>query len=116
MESLLIIIVLIVVVMFGLEIYSNFDHSYTEPGKTLDENAEIVKMDSEQVKYVRNNAKFKTTVTFSDGFTFVTHKTKKEYDGLRRYTISIEPDTKLTIINNATEAHRKAVEKSKTHR
>lgn len=90
------------------EIYSRFNHTYYS-AERLDTNAQIVSCDSEQVKYTKNNAKFKTTVMFSDNFIFVTHQTRREMEGLMHYSISVDERMKRAIINEAKAAHTKAL-------
>ena len=60
------------------DIWSHFDHcSWDEPSNPFLE-ATIVDIKVEKVHYVKNGAKFKTTILFSDGFRFVTHRTKRD--------------------------------------
>lgn len=68
-------------------------------------NAKVIDIQVERVIYTKNNAKFKTTVLFDDGYVFVSHKTDRE-DHTFRYKISISRETQEVIINNAITQHR----------
>lgn len=90
------------------EAWSWFDHCKWESWATPDQNAKLTNFSSEQVKYSKNNAKYKTTVSFSDGFTFTTFKTGRE-SGFMSYRIYIDQAMKLEIIQKAIDKHDKAV-------
>lgn len=94
-------------VQMGKAIWSCFAHTSWDKDATPDPDAIIVNINSQQVKYVKNGAKFKTTVEFSDGFTYVTHKTHRE-NHFGSYTISVN---RKEIAEAAKAAHAKAVEK-----
>ena len=84
-----------------------FDHSKIATNAVLSPDAIITNVQSEKVQYVKNGMKFKTTVSFSDGFTFVTHKTNRE-DGFLTYQIAINGEE---ILENAKKAHERALKK-----
>ena len=92
------------------EFYSYADHGKWKKDSRPDPDAEIVNTTEEQVKYIKNGAKYKTTIFFSDGFYFITHKTNQK-NGLGHYTISIDSDLRNTIKERAIAAHTKAVSK-----
>lgn len=94
----------------GRSVYWSFDHLGWNNVARPDADAQINNFTSEQVKYEKNGAKFKTTVTFTDGFYYITHKTNSERHVLS-YTISIDDALKAEIIKKAIEKHQKAVEK-----
>lgn len=94
-------------VNMGKSIHSLFNQSRWSENANPDPDAIIVDMKSQQVKYVKNGAKFKTTVTFSDGFTFTTHKTNR-VNHFGSYTISVD---RKEVAQMAKDAHAKAVEK-----
>lgn len=94
-------------VQMGKAIWSCFAHTSWDKDANPDPDAIIVDINSQQVKYVKNGAKFKTTVVFSDGFTYVTHKTNRE-NHFGSYTISVN---RKEIAEAAKLAHAKAVEK-----
>ena len=94
-------------VQMGKAIWSCFNHTSWEKEAIPDPNAIVTGVNSRQVKYVKNGAKFKTTVTFSDGFTFVTHKTNRE-NHFGSYTISVN---RMEIAEMAKAAHAEAVSK-----
>lgn len=91
----------------GLAIYHIADHSKWQENAVPDPGARIIDIKSEKVKYIKNDARFKTTVTFSDGFFFTTHKTDRE-NHFGSYTISVN---KKVVLEAAIQAHAKAVEK-----
>ncbi len=105
---LLFIIIIFVVVTLNKSVSSNFDQTRKEPYTKLQPDATIVNVEVEQVQYVKNSAKFKTTVYFSDGFVFITHKTDRD-DNFFTYKISISPELRKEIIQNAIEAHDRAL-------
>lgn len=86
-------------------ILTKFDSSRWEDEAQPDIKAEIISVESEKVQYVKNGAKFKTTVIFEDGFKFVTHKTDRE-QRFGSYTISVN---RAEICRRAVQAHEKAV-------
>ncbi len=96
--------------VFGRAIYSLFDHTEWDEDSEPDLNAKITDVYSEKVQYVKNGMKYKTTVTFSDGFNFITHKTNRE-DYIFTYQISMDEELKKEIISKAVRSHKKAVEK-----
>lgn len=95
---------------FAKGFWSIFDHAKISKSAILREDAKIVNVRSEKVQYVKNGMKYKTTVTFSDGFTFITHETDRD-DHFLSYNISISPELQEWIIRAATDAHEDAFEK-----
>ena len=71
--------------------------------------AKIVDINFEKVQYTKNGMKYKTTVSFSDGFKFITHKTNRK-DSFFTYQISIDETLRQDIIEKATRLHIRAVE------
>ena len=108
----LLLLALLLVLCFGKPVWSLFDHSKTEPNAVLRSDAKIVDIDTEQVTYMKNGAKYKTTIRFSDGFVFTTHKTDRD-DNFFSYKISISPELRKEIISNAIEAHDRALQKQR---
>ena len=102
--------VALIIGVFGKEWYSYFDHWEWEDDDRLDKNAEIVSVTSDKVLYVKNGGKYKTTVTFSDGFVYITHTTNRE-DGFFHYRISVDEELKKEIIKEAISCHNKTVDK-----
>jgi hypothetical protein len=90
-----------------MNIYAAFNHTHWAENAKPSKNAVITSTDVQQVKYAKNNAKFKTTVYFSDGFWFVTYKTNREQHMLS-YTISTN---KAEAERMATVAHSAAIAK-----
>lgn len=93
----------------GKAVWNCFDHSKVKANSVLCSDANIVDVRSEKVQYAKNGAKYKTTVTFSDGFKFITHKTNRE-DNFFTYQISVDTEE---ILENATKAHDRALKKQK---
>ena len=89
-------------------VYYLFDHSGWEEHTKPNAKAGILKVSSEKVQYVKNGQKYKTTVWFSDGFYFITHKTNRE-DNFLSYEISVDEDLMEEIITKACKRHDKAV-------
>lgn len=92
------------------EVYWNFDHGKWDKDATPDINANVVDISSKKESYGKNNTKFKTTVKFSDGYRFITTKTKRQ-DKLLTYKISIDEELSKKIIDAAKASHEKAVKK-----
>ena len=88
------------------------DHGKWAKGAAPDPNATIVNTQVEQVKYVKNGAKYKTEITFSDGYHFISHKTNVK-TGFGHYTISIDRELAEKIKANAIAYHAKAVAKKR---
>ena len=105
--------IIVLVVLFGWlafswykEIASKFDYSRWASGAKPNKDAVILEVNTKKVKYIRNQAKFKSVVRFSDGFSFTTHQTgRKEHFGY--YTISVSEEEISAI---AKRAHRSALE------
>ena len=104
------LLILFFVWLFYKPVWSMFDHTGWNAGAIPNRNATVKDMKSERVKYLRNGAKFKTVVTFSDGFWYMTHKTNRK-NGFMKYTISVDRELKLQILEKAVAAHREAVVK-----
>ena len=94
--------------IYGREISSFFDHTAWKPLSNPKIDATIVDISTEKVKYIKNGSKFKTTITFSDGFQFITHKANVT-SGLLSYTVSIDGDKRKELIEKAIAAHSQAV-------
>ena len=108
---MVIFIVLLILLCFWVghkDILSNFDSSGKKSNTRLDPYADILDINIEQVQYARNDAKFKTTVTFSDTYYYETHLTHRE-NGFYSYTISIDQELREQILRNAIFAHNAAV-------
>ena len=88
--------------------YNIFDHTEWEDYSKLNLNAKIVNIKTEKVQYTKNGMKYKTTVSFSDGFNFITHKTNRD-DSFFSYQISIDESLQAEIISKAVLSHEKAV-------
>ena len=110
MEFIAVMVFIVCICLACRAIYHLFDHTDYDTTLPLDPHAKIVDICSEQVQYTKNGAKYKTTVSFADGFRFITHKTKRK-EGFFTYQISIDEETLKRIIDKAIFAHKKAVEK-----
>ena len=93
------------------DVSSFFNHSGWNAISNPSSDATIIDVKSEEVQYAKNNAKYKTTVTFSDGFYFVTHETNRE-NSFFSYKITVDKFLMSRIIDNAKRAHEKAVIKA----
>lgn len=92
------------------DIYTWFDHCGWKENSNPNKKAKIQNITSEKIQYVKNKAKLKTKVIFSDGFYFVTYKTDRE-NGFLTYRIFISDEHKKDIIDMAVEKHNLAVDK-----
>lgn len=94
-------------------IYSWFDHYGWKKNSSPKKNAKMHWITSEKVHYGSSStkAKLKTTVTFSDGFYFITHKTEYDRTGVFAYRMYISGELKKKIIESAIKKHDLAVEK-----
>ena len=97
------------VYLMAMETYTKFDHSFI-PSTPLKSDAKIVDTTSEQVRYMKNGAKYKTNVVFSDGFIFTTYKTKRKVKNFTYY-IFIDNELAMQITELAIKAHTKAYDK-----
>ena len=105
------ILVGLIALLCGREIYSCFDRGRWSSGSNPNPDAKVVHISSERVSYIKNGAKYKTIVEFSDGYWFITHKTKRtEHFG--SYTISIDDELRQYIIEKAAAKHAVAVDKA----
>ena len=94
------VIGLIVFGIYGL-IHSSHDNWYPLSGKTLDRNAVITGVKTSRY----NKYKFKTVVTFSDGFRYTAFDTKSSYSGFNKQTIQVTPEMKVAIAERAQKKH-----------
>ncbi len=84
--------------------YENASYSYLDPDAT------IVDVSTEEYRFSKTDKGFKTVVTFSDGFKYLS--TDVDYDIHITYaTYSVDKFTKMEIMHNAIESHDKAYEK-----
>lgn len=109
----------IIPVLFGLlafwigeAIYWCFDHGKWDKDAQPNPQAVVVGFTSKKKSLGRNNMKFITTVTFSDGYIFKTSKTKRT-DRLLSYRISVDGELGNLIMQNAKKSHNKAIKKLK---
>lgn len=108
----LILLVILAYPIFGLvrAFLSLFDRGVWGKNAIPNANARIVDMRMEKVQYIKNGTKYKTKVLFSDGFTFITHKTERA-DGLFNYSIFISPELRDKILKKAEVTHQRAVKR-----
>ncbi len=90
-------------------LYSWSDHGKWARNSAPDPNATIVDRSVSEVEFLKNGKKIKRTLTFSDGFTYVTYKTRRK-DGFFTYSIGLnENDTKEFLLK-AIDKHYQQVE------
>ena len=106
----LLVVCILVIWWLSVIIWSLFDHTGWKPNSTPDRNAKISNVKRTRVEYTKNGMKYKTTIEFSDGFYFITHKTNRE-DGFFTYQISIDESLQQQIIDKAILKHNKYVKK-----
>lgn len=86
------------------------DHSgWDDQNKKPDINASITKINHQKVSFIMFRSKMKTTVTFSDGFYYTSGKTKTAQVDARHYSISVDREMTLDIVEKAIKAHADAV-------
>lgn len=105
------VIVSIGVVLYNMckSVYTWSDHYGWEENSSPDKNAKIKNITSKEVQYSRNGAKLKTTITFSDGFYFISYKTDRE-DKALTYKIYLSNELREKIIGSAIEQHKMSVD------
>lgn len=108
----LLLLLVLGVVVYNIcgDVHSWSDHYGWGKNSTPDKEAKIQNITSERVQFARNEAKFKTTVTFSDGFYFITYKTNRD-NSVLTYKIYISDELKNEIINSAIKQHISAVDR-----
>lgn len=80
------------------------------------DNASLLRLDALPIDVTRKlvglkgSHRWRTTVTFEDGFRYISHKTDVE-ERFISYSISVSAKTHKEIILDAILAHRRAVEK-----
>ena len=92
----------------------NAGHSVRNSKLDLDYDPTVSNISSEEVKFGKTMAEYKTTVTFTDGFEYVTNKTK--YDKgpvVASYKYYIDEELREEIIKDAIAAHDKAYAKQR---
>ena len=109
MVIFLIALAMIIYFAFRKQVWSLSDHSEAYHNVELKQDAKIIDIKTEKVQYMKNDTKYKTTVSFSDGFSFITHKTNRE-DHFFTYNISVGSELYEQIIGNAIAAHNRALE------
>lgn len=97
--------ILLAILSIAAKIYNSFSHTYYKKEK-LRPDAKIVDVKRMTVGG-KNDKKICTTVTFDDGFEYVSHKTDRE-NHLMSYRIQVTEATKKEILEDAIAAHQKA--------
>ncbi len=100
----------LVIFLIAQNIYWHYDHGKWGKNAVPSYDASVIDISTKQVLYSKNNAKFKTTVVFSDGYTFITHKTKRK-DRVFTYQISVDAELAKEILQLAKLSHDNAVKK-----
>ena len=101
------ILIAIPIVLYILKKKYKAGHGEIDDEKRLDPNATIKGFFSETVSNGKAS-EYRTTVTFSDGFQYITTKTKYKAGPMSgTYTCYIDEDLKQKIIKEATECHYK---------
>ena len=112
--------ILFLLLCFGIVVYNTyksvyawFDHYGWEKNSKPNKNAKIQNMTSTVVRYGSSStkSKLKTTIIFSDGFYFITHKTEYERVDFIVYKLYLSEELKKKIIDSAIEKHKLAVDK-----
>lgn len=109
MVGLLLLLVIALGPIFWSSWYNSTDHQKIPPDAELLPNAEIVKVDRKR-SGLKGSYRFRTIVTFSDGFEYISHKTNVE-NYIISYTISVDRSLTKEILLDAVNAHACAVAK-----
>lgn len=102
------IIFVCIAIPFGLAFWSLFDHSKWLKYSNPNHDSTIIDRKIQTVHYLKNGKKYKTTIRFSDGFVFTTHKTNRS-ESFLTYRISIDGNLARDIQKKAIETHERAV-------
>lgn len=106
-----VVCILILVFMVGIylivKISSTGDREVYSKDTELRTDAEIIDI-SNKIVVMKGEHKFRTVVTFDDGFKFVSHDTDRE-DQFLGYKISVTEKTNEFIIKKAINAHNCAL-------
>ena len=93
-------------------IYTQFDHYGWDANlKKPDLQASITKVDHKKVSLFIFRSKMKTSIFFSDGFYYISYKTKAAQVDFNHYSISVDKQMTLEIVESAIKAHTDAVQK-----
>lgn len=87
--------------------YASRSHYYYDNIATLREDVKISYVNRESVG-TRGRRRWRTTVLFTDGFKYVSHKTDIQ-NHFASYTISISVNTNDEILQDALMAHHKII-------
>lgn len=101
-------IVFLIVIIFLYRCFTSGDRITSSSTDNLRRNAKIIDIRQKTVG-LKGDYKFRTIVTFDDGFEFIAHDTERD-NHLLYYTISVSSDMKNEIIARATEAHNRALD------
>ncbi|MBE6957776.1 MAG: hypothetical protein E7447_01305 [Ruminococcaceae bacterium] len=105
MEIILSVLIggLAIVALFWSKIFYNRDTSEVRLPRSLRRDAKIIDISSEKVG-LKGDYKFKTCITFDDGFKYYSYDTERE-DHLLYYTISLSKHTTEAVIVRAKRSH-----------
>ena len=108
-------VILLLVAVFGAGIwffcrslYWTMDHGKWSKGANPNKDAQIVGVSSKTMLLLKNDMRYITTVTFSDGYVFKTAKTDRT-EHLFTYEISLDEHLGDEIIKEAVRWHDHAV-------
>ena len=104
-----IVILFIVGIVFMIRdgSYNTRSHSVVSESAKLRANAKIIDVKSERVGR-KDTTAIRTTVSFDDGFTYISHDSDKEFH-LASYTLSLSKETMNKILHDAVAAHQAAL-------
>lgn len=109
--EILVIVLIIVAVITCKDIYDSTSHSVCDNPTLLNEDARIINIDRKVVG-TRGHKRYRTTLFFSDGFKFISHKNDIS-NRLVSYSISVPNEINKEIINDAFMAHAKMINRHK---
>ncbi len=99
-------------ILYGIYGWIHSSHDNWSGKGNLDKNAKVA--DIKTTRY--NKYKFKTAVSFTDGFQYTSFYTNSFVSGFNRTTIQVTPEMKVKIVAKAVGKHTELVEKRERER
>ena len=92
-----------------IDIYCSTNHKKILDPSMLRLDAQISHVERKEVG-LKTGRRYRTTVDFNDGFTYISHKTERE-NNIFGYRISIPTELNMEIMLDAINAHEKAIKR-----
>ena len=107
MAIILVVMLVIIAIIIYKDIYNSTSHVIYDGSSILKEDATIIDAERKVVG-TKGHRRLRTTLYFSDGFVFISHKTDVE-NLFFVYKISTTSEIDKEIINDAFTAHSKMI-------